>query len=156
MADDQEIAAMGKVLDALGGLEQEERRRVLQWAMQKFDLSLKSGTSSPTGASNSDESVAYSTDTIATALGAKSGSDVVMAAAGHLHFAQNKQKFTRQELISEMKSAPAYFKDTYINNLSTYLMGLTKADRLRLVSSNTYALSNKERQEFTKIFASLG
>ena len=46
-----------------------------------------------------------------------------------------------------MRGAPAHFKDTFVANLTSYLTGLTKADRLRLIAAGTYALSSKERQE---------
>jgi hypothetical protein len=88
-----------------------------------------------------------STDTIANKLGAKSGPDLVMAAAAHLHFVKGKATFSRTELIAEMRTAPGHFKDTYVNNLSTNLNGLKGAkDRLRLVGGDRYALSNKEKQ----------
>jgi hypothetical protein len=89
---------------------------------------------------------ARATDTIANILGAKSGSDLVMAAAAHLHFVKKKPTFTRKEIIAEM--APAHWKGSYRgSNLTTYLDGLRgRKDRLRLVSKDTYALSNKEKQ----------
>jgi hypothetical protein len=89
----------------------------------------------------------HSTDPIANLLGASSGSDLAMAAAAHLHFTKGKQKFTRQEIIAEMRTAPGHFKDTYVNNMSSYLNGLKVKDRLRLVADDTYALSNKAKQD---------
>jgi len=40
-----------------------------------------------------------STDTIANIIGTSSGTDLIIAAAAHLHFVKNKQKFTRPELV---------------------------------------------------------
>lgn len=46
-----------------------------------------------------------------------------------------------------MKTAPGHFKDTYVNNMTSYLNGLKGSkDRLRLVGTDTFALSNKEKQ----------
>jgi hypothetical protein len=55
-----------------------------------------------------------------------------------------------------MRTAPAHFKETFVNNLSKYLTGLTKADRLRLVAADTYALSSKERQDLETKLAEAG
>jgi hypothetical protein len=89
----------------------------------------------------------HSTDTIATVLGSKSGPDLIMAAAAHLHFVQGKQKFTRQEIIAEMRAAPGHYKESYNKNLTNYLERLTSSQRLRLLSEDTYALSADERKK---------
>lgn len=89
---------------------------------------------------------AQSTDTIANLISAKSGPDLVIAAAAHLHFVKAKQTFTRQEIIDEMRTAPGHFKDTYVNNMSSYLNTLKTKDRLRLVSNDNYSLSNREKK----------
>ena len=99
----------------------------------------------PAGGASGGE-IDHSTDTIATLIGAKTGSDLVIAAAAHLHFVQGKPSFTRQEIITEMRTAPSYFKETYVNNLSKSLRTLTKGkDRLRRGSKDTYALSKNEK-----------
>ena len=152
MSEDRELKAMATVLAVMEPLEAEERQRVFSWLAQKLSVdgapargAAKQYTAH--GFGGNGQALSHSTDTIATVIGAKSGPDLIVAAASHLHFAQGKQKFTRQELTTEMRSAPAHFKETFVNNLSTYLTGLTKSDRLRLVGAHTYALSNKERQE---------
>lgn len=90
----------------------------------------------------------HSTDTVSTLIGAKTGTDLVVAAAAHLYFVKGKEKFTRQEIIAEMRTAPSYFKESYVGNLTQSLITLTKGkDRLRLVSKDTYALSSKEKQD---------
>jgi hypothetical protein len=151
MSNDQELMVMGVVLSAMEPLNAEEKKRVLMWLAQKLAVEvtpprpgppLPQGNA-PTGAGGLD----LSTDTIATVLGAKSGPDLIIAAAANLHFVQGKQRFSRQQLTTEMRTAPAHFKDTFLNNLSKYLTGLTKSDRLRLVASDTYAISSKERQD---------
>lgn len=155
MSNDPEILAMGKLVSAMERLDQEQRARVLQWAGQKYSVEVKPMASLGAPPSTGDPVSTHSTNTIATAMNAKSGPDLVISAAAHLHFAQGKQTFTRQEITSSMRSAPAYFKSSYLNNLSKYLTVLTKADRLRLVSTEMYALSNKERQELTRVLGNL-
>jgi len=90
----------------------------------------------------------HSTDTIANILAAKSGPDLVMAAAAHLHFVKGKSKFTRHELIAEMRTATGHMKDTYAPNMTSYLNGLkgNSKDQLRLIEKDTYGLSNKAKQ----------
>jgi hypothetical protein len=46
-----------------------------------------------------------------------------------------------------MRRATSYYKKTFQNNLSAYLSNLVKADRLRLVSQDTYGLPAKEREK---------
>lgn len=152
MADDQELRVMGIVLAEMELLNTEERKRVLTWLSQKLSVefaplrpgpSPSQGNADIGGASGMD----LSTDTIANVLGAKSGTDLIIAAAANLYFVKGKQKFSRQELTAEMRTAPAHYKETFLNNLSKYLIGLTRVDRLRLVAPDTYAISSKVRQE---------
>jgi hypothetical protein len=146
MAADQELQAMGTVLSALQELNPDERRRVLQWASQKLAVDVPIAAQKPESKAGGAGQWKLSTDTIATIVGASSGPDLVIAAAAHLHFAEGKSTFTRRELTSEMRSAPSHYKATFLNNLSSYLAGLTRADRLRLSGTDIYALSNRERQ----------
>lgn len=152
MTVDKELVAMGKVLEALDSLSTEERQRVLNWTAQKLSIAPISVDAPSHGADRKAASEAFdlSTDTIANILNVNSGSDLAIAAAAHLHFTAGKQKFSRQELTAAMRSAPAHFKETFINNLTKYLASLTKADRLRLVAADTYALSSKQRQQLSE------
>jgi hypothetical protein len=160
MSNDQELAVMGVVLSAMEPLSAEERKRVLTWLAQKLAVEVAAPRFVPSlhqgNAASAVSGLDLSTDTIATVLGAKSGPDLIIAAAANLHFVQGKQKFSRQQLTVEMRTAPAHFKETFVNNLSKYLTGLTKSDRLRLVASDTYAISSKERQELEAKLISAG
>jgi hypothetical protein len=95
-----------------------------------------------------------STDTIANLLSASSGADLVIAAAANLHFTQGKTTFLRQEIIDEMRKAVGHYRDTFVPNLTKYLSGLTKKDRLRRMSDDKFALSNAEKQALEKKLAS--
>ncbi|MGO4715016.1 hypothetical protein [Bradyrhizobium sp. 2TAF24] len=161
MSEDREIAAMAQVLPIMSALDADERRRVLVWLSQKLAIELNPPLKKEMGAPPPHEvgrgdagTLDLSTDTIATVLAAKTGPDIILAAAAHLHFVKEKQRFTRQELTVEMRTAPGHFKDTYVNNLSKYLAGLTRSDRLRLVGADTYALSNREKRDLEAKLAS--
>jgi hypothetical protein len=91
------------------------------------------------------EKLDHSTNTIATVLGVKSGSDLVIAASAKLSLVDQMDRFGRKNISEEMQSASSFYRKTYGNNLSKYLDGLVKSDRLRLVAQNTYAVSSKER-----------
>ncbi len=94
-----------------------------------------------------------STNTIATKMGCKTGADLIVAAAACLTLVQGKDRFHRKDVLAEMQTASSFFKVTYTNNLTTYLDGLMKSDRLRLVAENTYAISAKEKEELEQKLA---
>lgn len=162
MSDDNELKVMASILPAMESLNEEERARVINWLVQKLAIGIAqpkpilSAGAQHSGTQPLQGSLNITTDTIANITNAQSGTDLIMAAAAQLHLSQGKPKFTRQELVNEMRTAPGHFKETFINNLSKYLVGLTKADRLRLVGQNTYALSNKERQVMEAAIANAG
>ena len=84
---------------------------------------------------------------MAKLLDAKSGPDLIMAAVVKKIIVDGDGTINRPAITSEMRKASSYYKRTYANNLSKYLDNLTKADRLRLVSDNTYGLPAKVREE---------
>jgi hypothetical protein len=98
---------------------------------------------SPAPAASSPGSYEHSTSTIATLLSANSGPELAKAAAAHLYFAKGSKTFSRQELIDAMRSAPAYFKETFVNNLTATLKRLTRDDLLRIVGNDSFSLSAK-------------
>ena len=149
MSEDIELKAMGAAWSAMEPLDADARRRVITWLAQKLSVDLPVGQNKgpkPGQSETTGGDLKYSTDTIANITGVRSGRDLIIAAAAHLHFSQGKQTFTRHDLAAQMRSAPSHFRSTFINNLTTYLTGLTRADRLRSTGSDTYALSNRERQ----------
>ena len=88
----------------------------------------------------------HSTNTIATLLDASAANDLAIAAAAKLTFADNKAKFTRIEILTEMKEAANFYKQSMSGNLTKALQALVKDGRLRQSADKTYALSHKERQ----------
>ena len=93
------------------------------------------------------------TSTIATKLGSKSGTDLIVAAAARLTLVMGLESFSRQQLLDEMKLATAYYKKSYSNNLTKYLQQLVKAGELIEAAKDTYALSASKRSELEKTIA---
>jgi hypothetical protein len=84
------------------------------------------------------------TKTVSAKLGVTSGSDLVLAAAARLSIGDDKETFTRSELLTEMKTASGYYKASYSNNLSKSLQALVSSGRLRETAKETYTLSADE------------
>jgi hypothetical protein len=81
------------------------------------------------------------TGSIAAKLNCKSGPDLVMAAAARLTLVLDVPTFARQKIIDEMKTATAYYKASYVSNLSVSLNTLVKDGKLNEPSQGTYALT---------------
>jgi hypothetical protein len=81
-----------------------------------------------------------STSTVASKLGCRKGTDLVLAAATYLAMGANKPSFTRSEINDQIKSASTYYKSTYTDNLTSYLNTLVKDNKLLHVSGSTYSL----------------
>jgi hypothetical protein len=85
-----------------------------------------------------------STTDFAVKMSAKSGSDLVMAAAAYLHHTRGSEDFRRSDLLTAMRGAKAFYKTSYGSNLSKSLEMLTKSGRLQNPGSETYALPYSE------------
>ena len=97
-------------------------------------------TGSDAGSSKSTE-VVGTTGTLAAELGGDTGPDLVMSAAARLTFVLRKEKFTRKEILDEMKSASSYYKTSYAGNLTATLNRLVKDKKLMAPATDTYSLS---------------
>jgi hypothetical protein len=97
----------------------------------------------------------HSTNTIAVHLKAESGPDLAMAASAHLCLVKGQARFTRREILDEMKSATGFFKTSMRANLSNTLTRLTSDNRLHLVGPDAYALPNDERTRLEKVLAQI-
>ena len=86
-----------------------------------------------------------STNTIAQIIGAKTGTDLALAAIARLNIVLSKSAAQRQEILDEMKEAPTYYKETYASNFSSYLNTLVKSRKVNLVAKGNYALAANER-----------
>lgn len=92
-------------------------------------------------------SVKMSTGSIAAKLGCNGGPDLILAAAAHMTLAKGTETFTRQQLLSEIKSAKAYYKRSFTANLTALLNGLVKGGKLNEPSNDTYALTADARKD---------
>jgi hypothetical protein len=84
------------------------------------------------------------TRSIASKLGADSGTTLAYAAAAALSLMQGQEQFSRQNLHDAMKSATGFYKQTYGSNLSNYIDTLTKQGTLIEVSKDTFTVRSSE------------
>lgn len=130
-----------ELMSAVSGMLKKIESYVADVAELKEPLDGGTHPSSPTP---SDDLI--STNTIATVMGAKSGTDLARAAAARLILVGGAQVVKRLELLDEMKQAHAFYKSTYRSNLSNMLNRLVSKDQFRLVEKDTYTLSQAERE----------
>ena len=93
------------------------------------------------------------TNTVALYLGTKTGPELVYAAAVNLKVIQGKNRFTREEIRSEMQSATSYYKQSDARNLTQYLESMVKARKLLRANTGEYSLSADGEQEARKSLA---
>jgi len=84
-------------------------------------------------------------NTLASRLGVKTGPELIIAVAARLTFVLGKDKFARKDITDEMREASTYFRATYMNNLTSYLEGLVKGNKLSEQAKDVYALTAPER-----------
>jgi hypothetical protein len=137
----------------------QELPQLLKTAMELREPSAGSisggtGKTGATGCSAGASKVAsLTTESIAAKLGAKSGSDLLKAAAAHLALVKNEQAFSRQQLLSEMQGATSFYKKSYSTNLTKYIKTLQKDGFLSEIAKNSYALTAGARAELEKKLA---
>ena len=86
-------------------------------------------------------------DNVAAKLDCKTGPDLIVATAAFLTFgAKAVPRFNRRHLLDEMKTS-SYHKKTYTSNMSTYLQGLVKKQKLSEVTKGEYQLPPAHRDE---------
>jgi hypothetical protein len=86
------------------------------------------------------------TRTVAAKLGAKSNTDLVLAACVRLA-QQNKPQCSRKDILDSMKEATGFYRNTYSNNLSKALDTLVKQGKLLEPAKEIYALSVDTKKE---------
>ncbi len=86
-------------------------------------------------------------NTIAARLQVKKGPDLVLAAAARLGLVENLSRFSRQQLLDEMKSASQYYRSAHMNNLTRSLHSLVKDGKLNEPAKDNYALTASCKQE---------
>jgi len=81
-----------------------------------------------------------STSLIAGKLNCRKGTELIEAAAFFLVGVKQKESFTRDELINEMRAAKAFFKRSYVSNLSNYLKTLAASQRLNELGGDIFSM----------------
>lgn len=94
------------------------------------------------------------TNSIAAHLDAKSGSDLLEAAAAHLVLVEKIEPFSRAQLLAAMKSATSYYSKNHASNLSRYIkQAIQKDGPLSERAKNSYALSASARKSLEQKLA---
>ena len=86
------------------------------------------------------ENLSVTTATVAARLGSRTGSDLALAAAAKLALTDGRERFTRRDIMAEMRTAGSYFRKTYVSNFSNYLGTLLKDRKLVESSTGVYSL----------------
>jgi hypothetical protein len=84
-------------------------------------------------------------NSIAAKIDAKTGSDVAVAAAAYLQIVENKDSFSRQDLLNTMKAAKKYYKVSTSNNLRKHLNTLI-GSKFNQVAQDQYSLTSAEHK----------
>lgn len=82
-----------------------------------------------------------STNFFAEKFEVSSGPELVIAAAAKLMVTDRLNSFTRQQLLTEMKSASLYYRQSYVNNLGSYIKTLVKRKKLNAITDSKFSLS---------------
>ncbi len=114
----------------------------------------QSKTPAPQLASNSYD---HSSNTIAVSMNASSASELTIAACAHLVFVKKKERFSRKEMLNEMRGAPSFFNSNMPGNHTKTLATLVDNRRLHLVDAQNmlFALSNDERRNLEQVLAQI-
>lgn len=87
------------------------------------------------------------TNTLAALLGASSAAELALAAVARLTILEERESVSRLDVLAEMKLAPQFFKQSFVNNHSNTIKTLLKSDKVRLVGPDRYSLSSKARKD---------
>jgi len=93
---------------------------------------------------SSKKALTGSVAAIAAKIKAKQGPDLIIAAATKLTLVDKQVTFSRETLLTAMRSAPGYYKKSYAKNLSISLQRLLTAGRMTESSTDNYALTANE------------
>lgn len=98
----------------------------------------------------------FSTSTIAAQLDAKSATELAVCALAKLQLVDKKESAKRTDILSEMKSAKAYYNNNMGSNLTKSLKTLTTNKHINHGASDTYSLSASEKQSIEGKIADIG
>lgn len=113
-----------------------------------IEMSTQQGSEAQSGISSSNSSaINLSVKSIAAKLDVKTGPDLVLAACTYLALVANRDTFSRKDILDSMKTAANFYKQSYSNNLSTYLDRLIKDGKILQQANDVYALHVQVRSD---------
>jgi hypothetical protein len=89
--------------------------------------------------------ISLSTGSIAARIPSNTGPELAICAMVHLELVKGKQTYGRKDILDEMKTAKAYYKQSMSKNHSAGVAGLVKAKKANEVSTGEFCLSASER-----------
>lgn len=105
-------------------------------------------TQNPAGSNHvSDNRKDLSVSTIAVRIGVKSGLDLILAASLYLELTLGRTSYDRKEILEAMRQAGGFYRQTYNNNLTSYLNSIERDQKLVKQASNKYCLSIRTKTE---------
>ena len=124
------------------------------------EMPLTSPTTNANGAAQAAQghsgTPTFTTATLAAHRGAKTGPELLICALARLEFVQGKSSSSRAEILTEMKSATAYYNKNMAGNLTSIFTSLTSTRRIREIVTDSYALSATERKQVEAKVAEIG
>jgi len=95
------------------------------------------------------------TGAFAAKLKVESEQDLIIAVAARLTLVSGEASFNRDTILAEMKSATAYYKQSYSGgNLTQALNALVKQGKLTELAKDTYALTAATKKQLETTIAS--
>lgn len=92
-------------------------------------------------------------NSIAAKMGGKTGTDVASVAIAHLSLIQGLETFNRNQILTEMKKATNYYKESYSKNLSNIIKTLVTSHKIIERSNGVYAISAGELNRIKSILS---
>lgn len=108
---------------------------------------LVGGSTTVDGANSNGNLPNLSVASICARLDAKTGSDVILAAAAYLGIISNMNSFSQDELRNSAKSAAGYWKEGFASNFRSYIKTLIRSKKLNQVGTQSYSLPASIRSE---------
>ena len=99
------------------------------------------GEKPPTGSNSAVHKLHV--NSIAAKLDAKTGPELALAAAAYLQLNEDKETFSRAELLGAMKKAPKYYKKSMAGNLTPIINGLLNG-KFNQTGEEQYSLTSDE------------
>ena len=112
-----------------------------------------SGQAEARAASERSSRIDFSTTTIASRMNASTGPELAIAASARLTLVDQREIFSRADILAAMKDAAGHYKTTMGSNLTATLKSLVRSRRLNETAAGTYALTANEKEVMEKLLA---